>query len=157
MILLKTPYYSTTATKMEKNAVNNSTAADLTLIVEGMSTLNWIDVVGFVLQGGLSVAGFGLNGFLFWVCCMMHETSNADIVQMNLTVCGMFDAIIGSAIIVASRIILVFDSTNGMRGSNLTFALIFFNINLEDLASILTTILRTRQVITVGKINIVLS
>ena len=111
-----------------------------------MEYFSWLDYAGFLFQFLLALCGSILNGFILWVFGREESRSFGDVLQMNMAICDVIDGIMGSSIITASRVIMV---SWPMTGFKTFFVSVCFNmaaVYFEDLATVVVTVLRTRQV-----------
>ena len=111
-----------------------------------MSRLFWVDYVGFTIQSGLMMIGTAANGFIIWVLSQDLRQSPFDIIQMTLAVFDSFAGLVGSSVVFAARFTLLANPKVGFNLLLISFSLITTNIILENLITMLTSILRTWQV-----------
>ena len=100
----------------------------------------------FALHGLLALVATSLNGLIIWVLKLEPSWSNFDVIQINMAAYDFLNGFFGSFLHVSARIVLTHDIIIGAKLLALCLCFILTDVTFEDLVTIHTTILRTRQV-----------
>ena len=117
----------------------------------------WVDYVGFVAHGLISVLGGLLNGFVVWVLAQDPQRSFIDGMYMNQAVGDLLDGSLGLILLSWARIIIMYDWRKGLWGFFASTTLFMINVTVEDITTIIVTFVKTRQVLLMKQASIKLS
>ena len=141
---------------MNASEGNNSSAWGA-LLESSFQNYLWVDYVGFVALGLISVLGSLLNGFVVWVLAQDPQRSFIDGMYMNQAVGDLLDGSLGLILLSWARIIMSYDWRKGLWGFFVSTILFMTNVTVEDITTIIVTFVKTRQVLLMKQASIKLS
>ena len=110
--------------------------------------LFWQDVIGFPLVSITATFGLALNGFIVWVLRHSPAKTPFDVIQMNVAICYIVDTASSAITITMARVIMSFgkEVKLGLWIYFVDNMLMVISINIDNMATILMSLLRTAQV-----------